>query len=217
MKYPTAVAQFEEALREYTGAKFAVATQRCLSALTLCCLYLKVREVTIPDRIYNGVYNAMVSIGVHVHLERRYWVGSFDLHPYPIWDCAHKFEKGMYIPGQFQCLSFGGGKILSVGGAGGAILHDDPAADSFFRRRRFDGRTEGIPPHLDDDIVIAPTNGPLFPAEAARLHTQLWYLNQKTNDRPIANYPDLTRLMNSTSLEPTTSFYIDKLKTSSGP
>jgi dTDP-4-amino-4,6-dideoxygalactose transaminase len=70
-----------------------------------------------------------------------------------VWDCARRFTSGMYVAGQYQCISFATAKILGAE-QGGAILHDDDSADSWFRKMRFDGRTEGVDPREDTFDVV---------------------------------------------------------------
>ena len=57
------VRNFEKALAEYSGSKYAAAADSCTSALLLACAYLKVDEVTIPKRTYPSVPCSIIHAG----------------------------------------------------------------------------------------------------------------------------------------------------------
>jgi len=159
------VRDFEEALCQYTGAPYAVATSSCTMAILLACIYKKVKEVTIPSIGYVSVPMSIIQAGGTVKFEDREWFGRYWLKPYPIWDYARLLTSGMYVKKQFMCLSFHWKKHLNIG-QGGAILHDDPKADEYFRKARFHGRTEGVAP-MDDDVDTIGYHGYMRPADAA--------------------------------------------------
>ena len=54
----------------------------------------------------------------------------------------------MYIPGSFMCLSFHIKKHLKIG-KGGMILCDNERAAKWFKAKRYEGRTSGVPYHKD--------------------------------------------------------------------
>jgi hypothetical protein len=74
---------------------------------------------------------------------------------------------------------------------GGAILHNSPEADKWFRRARFDGRTEGVAP-MDDTFDMIGHHCYMNPS-SARLGLQLLRQLPRHND-PLPNdpYPDLS-------------------------
>lgn len=105
------------------------------------------------------------------------WKGAYQLHPLPVWDSARRFTSGMYkeflttftqtenifrmIKGEqhMVCISFQTSKILGLE-QGGAILLDDPAADEWLRRARFDGRlnaSEKLPKQIGWHCYLSPT------------------------------------------------------------
>ena len=133
------VEAFEKALCEYTGAPYAVAVKRCCIALKGCCEYLGVKEVTLPRRTYEFVPATLVRSGIVVKFDDRDWSGGYSLWPTPIWDYARRFRPGMYVRGQYQCLSFHRSKILAHT-EGGAVLTDDWAAVVRLQQWRDDGR-----------------------------------------------------------------------------
>jgi dTDP-4-amino-4,6-dideoxygalactose transaminase len=97
----------------------------------------------------------------------------------------------MYVSGQFQCVSFAAAKILGAE-QGGAILHDNAEADKWFRRMRFDGRTEGVNP-LEDTFDLVGHHCIMIPSVAATLLVRLHHLPKHNEDLPHYEYPDLSQ------------------------
>jgi dTDP-4-amino-4,6-dideoxygalactose transaminase len=158
------VQMFEEEVAHYTGAPYAVSVDSCTNALFLCCKYLQVDKVEVPKHTYLSVPMAVMQAGgtpVFTNLE---WSGVYQLAPYPIIDAAKRFTGGMYIPGQFMCLSFHIKKHLKIG-KGGMILTDNPEAVAWFKRARYEGRSEVLYHH--DNIQQLGWNMYMTPQEAA--------------------------------------------------
>ncbi len=186
------VKDFEKSLCDYTGAPYAVAVTSCTMALLLACKYLKVKEVEIPKLTYVGVPQSIIHAGGKVRFRDETWVGQYQLTPYPILDAARRFTSGMYVPGNYQCVSFHWSKILGVQ-QGGAILHDNPDADAWYRKARFDGRTEGVAPK-DDKFDVLGYHCYMSP-EVAALGLMRMSLIPKVNaDLPNSDYPDLSKV-----------------------
>ena len=191
-------ADFEAALREYTGARYAVAVNSGTAAILLAVQWHKpsiqgpLMGVQIPKRTYVSVPCAILNAGGHwVTWRDEQWRGIYQLKPLPVWDCARRFTSGMYVPGQFQCVSFAAAKILGAE-QGGAILHDNAEADAWFRRMRFDGRTEGIDP-LEDTFDLVGHHCIMIPSVAATLLVRLHHLQKHNEDLPHYEYPDLSQ------------------------
>lgn len=159
------VKMFEEEVAFYAGAPFAVSTDNCTDALLLCCEYLKVKEVTIPKRTYLSVPQSIMHAGGTVKFEDRSWEGVYQLKPYPVYDAAKRFTSGMYMPGTYMCLSFHIKKHLKIG-KGGMILCDSYEAYQWFKKGRYEGRSE-VKYH-DDEIDINGWNAYMTPEQAAR-------------------------------------------------
>ena len=155
----------EEEVAHYTGASWAVSTDSCTDALLLCCEYLKVKKVTIPAQTYLSVPQSIIHAGGTVEFEDIKWKGIYRLRPYPIYDAAKRFTSDMYLPGSYMCLSFHIKKHLKIG-KGGMILMDDYDAYKWFKRQRYEGRSE-VKYH-DDDIVENGWNAYMTPEQAAR-------------------------------------------------
>lgn len=185
---------FEAALCEYTGAPYAVALNSCTAAILLSLLWMREsapRKVILPSHTYISVPNAVKLAGLSVGWREFKWAGAYQLHPYPIWDCARRFTSGMYVDGQFQCVSFSAAKIMGIE-QGGAILHDNLKADAWFRKMRFDGRTEGVDPQ-DDAFDVVGHHCIMLPSIAAQALLRLYHLPKHNPDMPEGNYPDLSR------------------------
>lgn len=212
------VRQFEEAVAEYTGAKFVVAVNSCTMALLLAVEWSVKKErqrwkdalaarafdgdyrpvpfffspISIPKYTYVSVPQSIIHAGGQPVFRDEDWLGTYQLKPLPVWDSARRFTSGMYIPGQFQCVSFHASKILGDS-QGGAILHNNSEADAWLRRARFDGRSEGTVPK-DDYFDMVGWHCYMSPDVAARLLWKLSVLPRHNSDLPNSEYPDLSRI-----------------------
>lgn len=184
------VRDFENKIAEFTGAPYAVAVDSCSNALFLCCEYLGVDEVTIPSKTYPSVPCSIIHAGGKVNFEDIYWTGCYQLKPYPIWDCAKRLKKNMYVKGSYSCLSFHLRKHLPIG-RGGIILTDNPEAVEWFKMARFDGRHEC---NLNDDTYgMVGWNCYMTPEQAARGLLLLNLISDDQPDLPYEDYPDLSK------------------------
>jgi dTDP-4-amino-4,6-dideoxygalactose transaminase len=135
------VKMFEEEVAAYTGSKYAVAVDSCTNAIFLCCKYLKATKVTIPKKTYLSVPMSILHSGADVVFKDLEWEGIYQLEPYPIWDSAKRLTSNMYIENSFMCLSFHIKKQLAIG-KGGMILTDSEEAVEWFKKARYEGRSE---------------------------------------------------------------------------
>jgi dTDP-4-amino-4,6-dideoxygalactose transaminase len=191
------VRRFEESLCEYTGAKYAVTTSSCTMAILIALAHHftdkdKWRTIEIPKRTYVSVPMSIIHAGGKVKFRDEFWRGAYCLVPTPVWDCARRFTSGMFVPGQMQCVSFHWCKILGIQ-QGGAILHDNPYADAWLRRARFDGRRENVRP-ADDDFDMIGWHCYLSPEIAAEGLVRLSFLPKHNADLPNDPYPDLSQM-----------------------
>jgi len=97
-----------------------------------------------------------------------------------------------------QCVSFHHTKRLGISTHGGAILHDNPEADAWLRRARFDGRAEGIAPK-DDTGIIRGWHCYMTPPTAAEGLLRLSCLPRYNEPLPwgpgtASDYPELSKL-----------------------
>jgi len=192
------VRDFEAALCEYTGAKYAVTTNSCTMALLLVVAWhLRNQpkdfiDVSIPKRTYVSVPQSIIHAGGRPVFRDESWIGAYQLKPLPVLDSARRFTSGMYRAGQFQCVSFHASKILGDT-QGGAILHDNDEADAWLRRARFDGRTEGVAPK-DDTFNQVGWHCYMSNDVAARLLLKLSVLPKHNEPLPNDLYPDLSQM-----------------------
>lgn len=192
------VIQFEEALAEYCGSKYAVCVESCTSALFLSLMWVKTSQrmnfpapVQLPCRTYPGVACSVIHAGFFIRFRADEWEGEYQLGGLNIWDSALRFKRGMYHGG-YQCLSFHIKKLIPIG-RGGAILTDDFEAVKWLRKARFDGRN---PVPLDQDTFdMLGWNCYMTPDQAARG----LQLMQALGDRELPDlevskqlYPDLS-------------------------
>lgn len=195
------VRAFEHALCEYTNAPFCCTTTSCTTALLLACAYWhhrtarELRDVEIPKRTYVGVAMSIRQAQMWPHFRDEDWEanGYYQLRPLPVWDYARLLTSNMYIPGQMQCVSFHPAKHLGLTVGGGAILLDDPEADRWLRKARFDGRQEGVAP-ADDTFDVLGYHAYMEPATAAEGLRRLSLLPKHNEPLPWDNYADLSTL-----------------------
>lgn len=188
------VQMFEEEICEYTGSKYAVSIDSCTNAIFLVCKYLNVKEVTIPSQTYLSVPMSIINSGGEVifdkSVETNNWRGMYQLKPYPIYDAAKRLTSNMYIPKTYMCLSFHIKKHLGIG-KGGMILTDNEEAYKWFKKARYEGRSEKF--YKDDNISSIGWNMYMTPQEAAQGLCLLQNYPLHNNDLNEPNgYRDLT-------------------------
>lgn len=186
------VKDFEQALSRYTGAPYVVCVNSCTAAILLACGWaLPVKTAEIPKHTYVSVPMTLKQLGYKIRFTDEAWQGCYQIKPSRVWDCARRFTSDMYVSDQYQCVSFAANKIMGIE-QGGAILHDDSDADKWFRRMRFDGRTEGVDP-LDDTFDLVGYHCPMLPSIAAQGILRLYHMPKHNPDMQDHNYPDLSQ------------------------
>lgn len=191
------VRDFETAVADYTGAPFCVAVNSCTNALFLCLMWHKYKSnlptsIEIPRFTYVSVPMQIMHAGAKVVFRDEEWSGLYQLKPLPVYDAARRFTAGMYSPCTMMCTSHHWTKTLGIQ-QGGCILHDDPAADAWLRRARFDGRTEGVHPSKDE-FQFCGWHFYLSPEIAAEGLVRLAALKSHNPDLPWDGYPDLSNV-----------------------
>lgn len=184
------VANFEETVAEYCGAKYAVATDSCTNAIFLCCVFARVMQVTIPSKTYISPALSIIHAGGDVILDpgANDWSGIYQLKPYPIFDAAKRLTSGMYVPGAFMCLSFHQKKHLKLG-KGGMILTDSLEAREWFRAASYEGRHRAA--SIYEDVITFPGwNMYMTPQTAANGLAAMQNIAEVNADLPN-NYRDL--------------------------
>ncbi len=196
------VDRFEQALCDYTGAPYAVATDCCTNALFLSLLWWTKQSkadewvIAVPKRTYVGVAHAVWNSGNKIMWTDEEWRGAFQLHPTTVIDSAKRFERDMFRgafgginPDVLMCVSFGASKKLPIG-RGGAILLADKFAADWIRPRTMDGRTPGED-YKNPSFVRPAWRMNMTPEQAVRGLDLLTYLDD--NDQcDWTEYPDLS-------------------------
>ena len=96
----------------------------------------------------------------------------------------------MYIPDSFMCLSFHIKKSLGIG-KGGMILTSDKEAVEWFKKARYEGRSEKF--YKEDNIQSMGWNMYMTPQEAAHGLCLMQNYPENTEDiSEINGYRDLT-------------------------
>lgn len=188
------VQMFEEEIALYTNSPYAISVDSCTNAIFLVCKYLNVGKVTIPSQTYLSVPMSIINSGGEVifdkSTEANEWSGQYQLKPYPIYDSAKRLTSNMYIPGSFMCLSFHIKKNLGIG-KGGMILTDNLDAANWFKKARYEGRSEKF--YKEDNIETLGWNMYMTPQEAAHGLCLLQNYPENNNDQFEKNgYRDLT-------------------------
>jgi dTDP-4-amino-4,6-dideoxygalactose transaminase len=198
-------ADFEDALCNYTGSKYAVALDNMSNAIFLALYYEhKIKNntskvITIPSRTYPSVPCEIIHVGLKVNFEPvigKSIKGKYLLQGSNVWDSALSFTANMYIPNTHICLSFTGPyKHLKLS-KGGAILTDDHEAYQWFKRARFSGRRECS--YHDDHFDMLGWNFYMMPEIAARgllLMNNFYNMDgtKKVNADIELPYPDLSK------------------------
>tara|TARA_R110000751_G_scaffold275352_1_gene376212 strand:- start:3550 stop:4179 length:630 start_codon:yes stop_codon:yes gene_type:complete len=187
------VQMFEEEVAHYTGAPHAISVNNCTNALFLACKWVDIvdKEVTIPKLTYLSPPQSIRQAGGKLVFEDREWEGIYQLSPFPIYDAAKRFTSNMYLPATYMCLSFHIKKHLKIG-KGGMILTDNADAATWFKARRYEGRTDGRSYH-EDMISEEGWNMYMTPDQAARGLMLMQNYPQTADDIPEnPSYRDLT-------------------------
>lgn len=190
--YATVVKEFEQAVADYAGSRYAVAVDTCTDAIFLCCKLLGVEHATIPKRTYCSVPNAIIHAGASLSFSSEAWQGEYEIKPWRIIDSALRFKRGMYQKNTLRCQSFQYRKHLPIG-KGGIILTDSLSSAEWLRLARFNGRPERP---LDDDDAEPRFIGWLCymdPERAARGLTFMMHAKDEYEDL-IVEYPDLSKM-----------------------
>ena len=137
------IKEFENAIADFFGAPYAVATDCCTHGLELSLRYTKVDSITVPNRTYLSVPMLADKLNLELNWVDKEWQDYYYLTDNII-DGAVLWRKDSYIPGTFMSISFQYRKHLSLG-RGGVILLDDPVAREELKRMSYDGRSPDLP------------------------------------------------------------------------
>jgi dTDP-4-amino-4,6-dideoxygalactose transaminase len=162
-----AVTIFENKLAEYAGSKYAVCVDSCSNALFLCMKYLGItgKIITLPKNTYGSVPMQCIHAGNKIKFEDITWSGHYYLGDTDIVDAATCFQKNMYIPNTYYCVSFHHRKTLKIGRGGVVLTNNDKFVD-WVRPMIYDGRHKYVP-HSEDNYECIGYHMYMTPEEAA--------------------------------------------------
>tara|TARA_R110000824_G_scaffold49838_10_gene139663 strand:+ start:3012 stop:3719 length:708 start_codon:yes stop_codon:yes gene_type:complete len=160
---------FEKKIADFSGSKYAVVVDSCTNGLYLCLKYLKAcGQVIIPKRTYVSVPMQILHSGCSVGFRDEKWEGIYQLEPYPLYDAATRWRKGMYVGGDsLQVLSFQLKKRVPIG-KGGAILTNSEDAYKWLKLACFDGRDVNLYYMNRDHVKMVGYHYNMTPEDAAR-------------------------------------------------
>jgi dTDP-4-amino-4,6-dideoxygalactose transaminase len=183
---------FEQKVAAFAGAKYGVSVDCCTNGLFLCLKYLQVTgTIEIPKHTYQSVPMNIRHAGCDISFRDEEWSGMYQLKPYPIWDAATRWRKGMY-QGGFHVVSFQIKKRVPIG-RGGMILTDDAEAVKWLNKARYDGRDLNVS-QWEDDGDICGWHMYMTPEDAARGIILMDQVPEYTEDcGSWKNYADLSQ------------------------
>jgi len=201
---------FEKALADYTGAKYAITLDNMSNGLFLALYYenhvnksIVGDSIIIPNRTYPSVPCEIIHAGLKVKWNKKHpqvlkgkLTGAYQLKGSNVWDSALTFTADMYKPSTHMCVSFTGPFKHFKLSKGGAILTDSLKAYHWFKRARYSGRRECS--YHDDNFDMIGWNFYMMPELAARgllLISQFYDMDgkKKHNKDLTLPYPDLSK------------------------
>jgi len=186
------IRQFENAISDFFGAPYAVATDCCTHALELCLRYKDATEISVPKHTYISVPMLSIKLDIDLHWSDEKWVDFYHITD-EIIDAAVLWKSGSYIPGKLMCVSFQFKKHLSLG-RGGIILTDDLDAALALKKMSYDGRSPDAP-WASQDISTMGYHYYMTP-ETANLGLEKLEkaIAQQPRQWTISDWPDLTEM-----------------------
>lgn len=182
---------FERQVAEFAGAKYAVATDTCTSALLLSMRLAWSKEpavttVVLPAQTFISVPMMAMQLGLEIEFRDIDWKGTYEIEPLGVVDGALRFQRGMYRGG-LHCLSFHSRKSLPIG-RGGMVLTDDHDAYHWLRAARYCGRK--APDFRNEDVEMLGFLCYMHPQEAARGLELMQWIGDGKPDQEVS-YTDL--------------------------
>lgn len=191
--------EFENRLASHSGSKYAVLTDCCTNAISLCLNYsLQVGRLSphdileIPARTYVSVPMAIYHAGLRFKLREYDWTGEYAIGESGIYDSAARFTRDSFGSTAFaKCLSFQIKKRLPIG-RGGAILTNDKQLYEWAKLAVYDGRDLTTRYDSTNHVRLLGWHYYMTPEDAARgiiLMAQLPEVNPDMMNQ--SHYPDL--------------------------
>ena len=186
------VTEFEEAVADFFGAPYGVATDCCTHGIELCLRRSKVKKFKCPTRTYISIPFLASKLGIEFEWNEEEWENYYYL-THDVIDAAVLWKRKSYIKGTFMCLSFQFQKHLSLG-RGGMILTDNEEAAEELKKMSYDGRHPDIP-WREQNIETTGYHYYMTP-ETARLGLAKLEEARYTNPRKwiVTDWPDLREM-----------------------
>ena len=187
------VQHFENVIKYFYGARYAVAVDCCTHAIELCLRLSQPVAVTCPNHTYLSVPMTFKKLNLQWSFYDTYWKDYYYIGNTNIIDAAVYWKREGYIPNTLMCLSFQFKKHLNVG-RGGMILLDNQEQYEILKKMRYDGRDTGLDaaPWAEQDVDTMGYHYYMTP-ETAALGLERFKLAEVTEPRDWSwrDYPDL--------------------------
>ena len=184
---------FENAIAEFYGSPYAVATDCCTHAIELCLRYSNITSLVVPKRTYISVPFLANKLNIELKWKNEEWSDYYYLGDTNIIDAAVLWREDSYIPGTLMCLSFQFRKHLNLG-RGGMILTDNQDSFSMLKKMSYDGRDPNIP-WREQDIETVGYHYYMTPETATLgLNKLPDAIKTQPTKWSILDWPDLTKM-----------------------
>lgn len=187
------VQHFENVIKYFYGAPYAVAVDCCTHAIELCLRLTQPVAVTCPNHTYLSVPMTFQKLGMQWSFYDTYWRDYYHIGNTNIIDAAVYWRRDGYIPATLMCLSFQFKKHLNLG-RGGMILLDNPQQYAALQKMRYDGRDTSLtaPPWAEQNVDTMGYHYYMTP-ETAALGLERFKLAEVIPPRAWSwqDYPDL--------------------------
>ena len=181
---------FENKIKEFFNAPYAVAVDCCTHGVELCLRYKRVKTIQVPKHTYISIPFLANKLNIELQWKNENWKDYYYL-THNIIDAAVLWKENSYIPKTFMCISFQFRKHLALG-RGGIILTDNKNATLALKKMTYDGRHPDIPwreqniKSIGYHYYMTPetaANGLKKLPEAIKTKPKQWAINE---------WPDLT-------------------------
>lgn len=186
------IKEFETAISNFFGSKFAVAVDSCTHGVELCLRLKKSDKIKVPKHTYLSIPFLSEKLKIKLEWKDEEWVDYYYLTDNII-DAAVLWKENSYVSGTMMCVSFQYQKHLSLG-RGGVILLDNEEDAKTLKKMSYDGRLPDIP-WRDQNIDMVGYHYYMTP-ETAKLGLEKLETAINTEPRKwtVNDWPDLTQM-----------------------
>lgn len=140
----SSVEKFQDIIKEFYNARYAIAVDSCTHGIELCLRLTKPLFVTCPKQTYVSIPMTFKKLELEFTFTDDKWQDKYTIGNTNIVDSAVYFRENSYISGTYMVLSFQYKKHLSLG-RGGMILLDDKNDSIVLKKMSYDGRLPDVP------------------------------------------------------------------------